>query len=286
MPMNSSTVGKSTKRFRQVAEKRWLMSYAAGIGEISANYYDTTKKLIVHPVFSVCPEWPVVLDAQRVEGSESMTTEEARSGVHASHDVVIHRPIRPNESLNTCATITSVEQRKAGAFQMMRLETRDEESNLIVSTHQGGLSRGVNVVGGDKTIESAPLLPEVPSDTHQANRLFAIPVSTYAAHVYTECARIYNPIHTDRDIARAAGLPDIILHGTATLALAVSCLVNNLFDGNAHRVKRYACRFSAMVLMPSTITLEVNGLADGHVWFTAYNKAGEAAIRGGYMEVR
>lgn len=285
MPMNSSTVGKSTKRFRQVAEKRWLMSYAAGIGEISANYYDTTKKLIVHPVFSVCPEWPVVLDAQRVEGSESMTTEEAGSGVHASHDVLIHRPIRPNESLYTCATITSVEQRKAGAFQMMRLETRDEESKLIVSTHQGGLSRGVNVVGGDKTIESAPLLPEIPSDT-KANRLFTIPVSTYAAHVYTECARIYNPIHTDRDIARAAGLPDIILHGTATLALAVSCLVNNLFDGNAQRVKRYACRFSAMVLMPSTITLEVNGLADSHVWFTAYNKAGEAAIRGGYMEVR
>ena len=285
MPMNSSTVGKSTKRFRHVAEKRWLMSYAAGIGEISANYYDVTKGLTAHPVFSVCPEWPVVLDAQRVEGSESMTTEEARSGVHASHDVLIHRPISPNESLYTCATITSVEQRKAGAFQMMRLETRDEESNLIVSTHQGGLSRGVNVVGGDKTIESAPLLPEIPSGG-QAGRQFTIPVSAYAAHVYTECARIYNPIHTDRDVARAAGLPDIILHGTATLALAISCLVNNLLDGNAHRVKRYACRFSAMVLMPSTITLEVNGLADSHVWFTAYNMAGEPAIRGGYMEVR
>lgn len=285
MPMNSSTVGKSTKRFRHVAEKRWLMSYAAGIGEISANYYDVTKGLTAHPVFSVCPEWPVVLDAQRVEGSESMTTEEARSGVHASHDVRIHRPIRPNESLYTCATITSVEQRKAGAFQMMRLETRDEESNLIVSTHQGGLSRGVNVVGGDKAIESAPLLPKIPSGG-QAARQFTIPVSAYAAHVYTECARIYNPIHTDRDVARAAGLPDIILHGTATLALAISCLVNNLLDGDAHRVKRYACRFSAMVLMPSTITLEVNGLADSHVWFTAYNMAGEPAIRDGYMEVR
>ncbi len=168
---------------------------------------------------------------------------------------------------------------------MMRLETRDEESNLIVSTQQGGLSRGVNVIGGDKAIESAPLLPEIPSGA-QAGRQYTIPVSTYAAHVYTECARIYNPIHTDRDIARAAGLPDIILHGTATLALSISCLVNNLLDGNAHRVKRYACRFGAMVLMPNTITLEVNGLVDSHVWFTAYNMAGEPAIRGGYMEVR
>ena len=71
MPMNSSTVGKSTKRFRQVAEKRWLMSYAAGIGEISANYYDVTKGLTAHPVFSVCPEWPVVLDAQRVRAQKA-----------------------------------------------------------------------------------------------------------------------------------------------------------------------------------------------------------------------
>ena len=29
MPMNSSTVGKSTKRFRHVAEKRWLMRSAS-----------------------------------------------------------------------------------------------------------------------------------------------------------------------------------------------------------------------------------------------------------------
>ena len=123
--MSSSMVGKSTKRFRHVAEKRWLMSYAAGVGEISGDYYDTTKDLSVHPVFSVCPEWPVILDAGRVEGSESMTAEEEHTGVHASHDVLIERPIRPDEPLYTSATITTVEQRRAGAFRMMRLDTTD-----------------------------------------------------------------------------------------------------------------------------------------------------------------
>ena len=48
------------------------------------------------------------------------------------------------------------------------------------------------------------------------------PSAATAAHVYTECARIWNPIHTDVAYARAAGLPDIILHGTATLALSIS----------------------------------------------------------------
>jgi acyl dehydratase len=43
-----------------------------------------------------------------------------------------------------------------------------------------------------------------------------------AALVYTECSRIWNPIHTNPAVATRAGLPRPILHGTATLAMAVS----------------------------------------------------------------
>ena len=82
-----------------------------------------------------------------------------------------------------------------------------------------------------------------------------------AAHVYTECARIWNPIHTDVAYARAAGLPDIILHGTATLAL--------LHFGPAEDIGRRAGASAAralagspgMVLMPST--LSVHAARDG-----------------------
>src|SRR6202035_3707256 len=79
-------------------------------------------------------------------------------------------------------------------------------------------------------------------------------------HIYTECARICNPIHTDAAIARAAGLPAIILHGTATLALAVSRIVEACAQSDPPRVSRVACRFGAMVPMPSTLTLRI--LAD------------------------
>ena len=85
-----------------------------------------------------------------------------------------------------------------------------------------------------------------------------------AAHVYTECARIFNPIHTDRAVALAAGLPDIILHGTATLALAVSELIKGFADGNPARVKRLGGRFSAMVLMPGMLSLRAQRVACGY----------------------
>ena len=84
------------------------------------------------------------------------------------------------------------------------------------------------------------------------------------AHIYTECARIFNPIHTDASVARAAGLPEIILHGTATLALAVSRIIESEAGKDPARIERVAARFGAMVTMPSTLTVRVLARAKAH----------------------
>jgi acyl dehydratase len=55
----------------------------------------------------------------------------------------------------------------------------------------------------------------------------------------------------------AAGLPAIILHGTATLALAVSKIVETEAGARPDRVIRVAGRFAAMVLLPSKLTLRI-----------------------------
>ena len=82
-----------------------------------------------------------------------------------------------------------------------------------------------------------------------------VPIARNLAHVYTECARIFNPIHTDIAYAKAAGLPDIILHGTATLALSISRALR-AFKADPLSVRRVQCRFSGMVLMPSTLKVQ------------------------------
>ena len=83
-----------------------------------------------------------------------------------------------------------------------------------------------------------------------------VPVPAGLAHTYTECARIWNPIHTDKAVARSAGLPDIILHGTATLALAVSAALQRAGVNPAAGIARIGCRFTGMVPLPSVITVE------------------------------
>ena len=285
MPMSSATLGKTTKNFRHVADARWLMSYAAGLGDFNESYFDTTQGVVGHPVFPVCVEWPVILDVRNVEGSNSMTFEEAARGVHASHDLHIHRLVQQDEELFTNATVIGVEQRQPGAYQVLRIDTLDREGQPVATTYQGGLWRGVNVLGEDKSIAASPELPAIAEANSSGDRVFELDVSPHAAHVYTECARIWNPIHTDKAVALAAGLPDIILHGTATLALAVSKIIRECLDLDPTRVRRVACRFAAMVRMPSTLKLVIDARSESGIWFTVFNTEDKPAIRGGYLGI-
>jgi acyl dehydratase len=105
--------------------------------------------------------------------------------------------------------------------------------------------------------------------------------------VYSECARIWSPIHTDRAVARRAGLPDIILHGTATLALAVSQALRREPDGPATRVRRIACRLGGMVRMPSVLTVQGLGATESGEEranrFRALTDDGRPALRDGLL---
>ena len=148
-------------------------------------------------------------------------------------------------------------------------------------TYQLGISRNVDVIGTPRFSEEIPDAPRC--DASGESRCFTIPVAAGAAHIYTECARIWNPIHTDRAIALAAGLPDIILHGTATLALAISRLVDEYLGADPTRVRRLGGRFTAMVLMPSTLTLDVHGHENGTLFFNVRTREGADAFSQGFL---
>ena len=98
-------------------------------------------------------------------------------------------------------------------------------------------------------------MPRLRLNGADSNRV-EIFVSREMPHVYTECARIWNPIHTEREVALRAGLPDIILHGTATWALAGRELLSAYGDRDPARLKRLYGRFTAMVIPGTSIVVE------------------------------
>jgi acyl dehydratase len=199
---------------------------------------------------------------------------------------MIHRPIRPPERLHSRATFAGVERRKPGAYQLTRIETIDDRGEPVCTSWYGSIYRDVSIEGPDRIPEDAP---KALAGNRSAQPLAeaTIPVAAGLAHTYTECARIFNPIHTDAAVARNAGLPEIILHGTATLALAVSKIIVTEANGDPLRVRRIGGRFGAMVLMPSNIQLEIIGREHetngARILFDVLNAQQGPAIRDGFV---
>ena len=292
MPLNSSTIGATADPIVHDVDARWLMAYAAGLGDTLPCYLDTLRpqSIIGHPLFPVCVEWPTVLAMRAQAESAGLSTDEAIRSVHATHDVILHRSVRPGDRLTTRATIVGVEQRKPGAFQVMRLDTVDASGNPVSTTWQGGLFREVAVTGPNRPATEIPPLPHAAATAIAIRAEVTVPISALAAHVYTECARIWNPVHTDTAVAARAGLPGLILHGTATLALAVSQIVKLEANNEPSRVRRITGRFNAMVLMPSEITVRIlsrEKSTDGDVvCFEVRNAEGAPAVRDGVIVLR
>ena len=288
MSLNSTTVGSVGEPFVSEVDARWVMSYAAGLDDYLPCYMDTRRSegVVAHPLFPVSFEWPVMLATR----DRALKREEALRGVHATHDLVIHRLVRSDDKLTTRATVVGVEQRKPGAYQIVRFDTTDADGELVCSTWYGTLFRGVAVEGGDKPATDLPTQMESVSGEGPARAEIPVPISAGAAHVYTECARIWNPVHTDPAVAATSGLPGLILHGTATLAHGVSRVVAQETDGQPERVKRIAGRFSAMVFMPSQVTVRVLSREAGTdseiVRFEVLTEDGKPAVRDGLVVLK
>ncbi len=297
MRIAASIVGTAEGPLIQHIDSRWLMAYAAALGEHAPEYFDTTRRqgILAHPLFSVCYEWPLALHLR----AKTLGDEVAVRGVHATHELTLHRRPRTGDQLATTATITLVERRSPGAYVVIRHETVDAAGCPVTTTHYGSLYLGVDCDGdprpgplaGRERERGSPSPPSGEGEVagEAAGWSVEVPIASTLAHVYTECARIWNPIHTDRAVALGAGLPDIILHGTATLALAVSEALRRQPRGPATAVKGIACRFASMVRLPSTLTVRGWSAArvseDRTLRFDALTADGRPALRGGRLVV-
>jgi acyl dehydratase len=284
MAIRSAAVGLMAEPLVCEVTTRRLLAYAAGIGDTNQRLFDdaTAAGIVAHPAFCAALEWPATL-AIRQHPAFQLPSAEAIRGVHAEQDSTFHRPIRPGDRLRTTATVIQIRQIKPGALVVTRCDTVDAATEApVVTSYMSTIYRGVSVAGPDTHSADVPdlLLPPAPTPLPQQ---VAIPISPEAPHIYTECAQIWNPVHTERRVALEAGLPDIILHGTATWAMAASQLIRRCAEGDPTRLRRFAGRFAAMVLPGTTITLRYGAVPgeEGAVSYTVCNAAGAAAITRG-----
>ena len=276
--IDAAIVGLTVGPLACTVDARWLMAYAAALGETDARYYDTTAPggPAAHPLFPVCYEWPAAT-ALRAKAIDDRL---ALLGVHAQHTLVVHRPPRAGDSLRTSAQVTAVRQPRRGTLVVVRYATVDRTGVPVSTTDYASLYRGVALRGEDAEASSAPTTD---GDAGAIRWVDEIDVPAQTAHVYTEGARIYNPIHTDIAVARAAGLPGLILHGTATLALAVSRVIARDLAGDPTAVRGVAGQFTGMVTMPSRLGVRGRAPRGSGLAFDVVEVAGQPVLSDGLV---
>lgn len=281
MPLRSDMVGVPLAEECVTVTPRMALAYAAGIddrNDICGD--DLSPDFIAPPCFCVSLEWRlVVLNRRHRMG---LSQEEAARNVHVGQNTQFFASIRPGMTVRTTSQVVEVRQTKAGALSRTLFEICDVETGtLLVRSLSASLCRGVAIEGPDR--------PEAGIDD-VTERWIApavwerVPIylDRWIAHRYTECADIWNPIHTERAAARAAGLAEPIVHGTVLWALAGREIIARYAPGAPDRLKALSGRFAAMVLPDSEIIVEHGPLAQsGAIAFTVRNNAGAFAIARG-----
>ncbi|MCG6879842.1 MAG: MaoC family dehydratase N-terminal domain-containing protein [Deltaproteobacteria bacterium] len=287
MEISSELTGTPLKEFSTEISWRHTTNYAAAIQDSNPRYFDDERPdgLLAPPMFSVAVTWPVLERLWDFIELDHFPREILTTQVHYSEHLRFHAPLRPGIRVRIRGKIAAILPHRAGTHMVIRLDAEDQDGNAIFTEHIGGMMRGVRCLGegaGKKTLPGTPesVGPAEPVWHHQVH------IDPLLPYVYDGCSDIVFPIHTSPGFARQAGLPGIILQGTATLALAAREIVNREADGNPERLKELSCRFTGMVIPGTMITIQFLGSAKrkGYVdlFFQVLNHQGQKALSRGY----
>lgn len=282
--LTSENVGQYTIAKTFELTPRRIMAYAAGIGDSNPAYFDDLREggLIGHPFMAYSFEWN-----SRFMPQVKVNTRAGGFGVHASTDLQFMRPFREGDIITSQGRNISNQFIKPGVLSTTRYLMTDASGHLVAKLDTAGITRGATLAGEDVVLEETdPIPPAVESNGTVWTRSVFIPRE--AGQTYTECADIYNPIHTERRVATSVGLPDIILHGSATEAIAMTQIIDKSLGGDPGRVRRFIGQLRAMVLMETTIEVRcfaerTNSDGDLEIFFDVLNEEGQPAVANGVV---
>ncbi|WAY21804.1 MaoC/PaaZ C-terminal domain-containing protein [Mycolicibacterium fortuitum] len=198
---------------------------------------------VAAPVFAIVP----VFEALLVPAVDVLPVELIPRVVHGEQDFHFHRPIRPGDKLVSRGKMIGYEGLENGTRAAIYLECRTDEGELVNEQYVTTFVRG---------FDAGKAMGELsPAHRFDEGLRASAPVATVSQHVdadqtfrYSPAAGDPMPIHLDEEVARDAGLPGIIAHGLCTMAFTSWAVLTEVAGSDVNRLKRFAVRFSKMVL--------------------------------------
>lgn len=250
MPLPRDLAGRRFGPLHWKASPRRILAYRAAMApDDAAGLDDARAPLFALPTHAATPEWLLTLEILS-DLKTVMPPEEAVRGVHVSQDTRFFAPIEAGDTVEVEAQILGVRATRSGAVLASRATTRRAGTEVVFSqTTAATIYRDVRAEDGGEVPPPPPV-----TDLSGAPLVTTLRLPPGFAHVYSECAEIWNPIHTERRVALDAGLDGIIVHGTALWAAAGLPLVNAA-GGDARRLRRLTARFAAPVPAGAPVAL-------------------------------
>jgi acyl dehydratase len=253
------------------------VAYAAATNDTNPRH---TSGELAPPVFAVVPIW----EAMGLSVAKVTPPEVIMRVVHGEQDMLFHQPIVPGQLLRSRAAPIGVQVRPSGTTLVVKTESRNEQGELVNEQWLTSFFRGVSE--GDSGGEAAP----EHKLTAEVKGTGVLSEVTYRADEdqtfrYAEASGDHMPIHLDENVARAVGLPGIILHGLCTMAFCSRAVIDEVAGGDPTRLRRLAVRFSRPVLPGQEITTRFYDAGSGRYGFETVNSQGEAVVKDGLAEV-
>ena len=290
MEMTSDIVGLRSRCCETELTWRQTMNYAAAVGDSNPWYLDDQREggIIAPPMLSVALTWPLLERYPEFWG-DHVPIEIIQRQVHYTERLIWRRPMRPGDKLSIQGELVAIQPHRGGTLMSGCYTATDASGEVVFEEYGGALLRGVRCVDGGRVLRPLPTTPNFP-DTGEILWERVVPIDPLAAHVYDGCTNIVFPIHTSVQFARFVGLPGTILHGTATLSIAVREIVNTEAGADPTRLESVSCCFTGMVVPGTQITLRVKAKSctaeRTEIFFDVLNGAGKRALSDGYVLIR
>ncbi|GIH11016.1 hypothetical protein Rhe02_90830 [Rhizocola hellebori] len=224
------------------------------------------------PVFAVVPAWAALVGAM----ADVAPPEMLPMLVHGEQDIHIHQPMVPGMLLQTQAKVIGVQAKSSGTTVTVHCATSTDKGEPVNEQYLVSFIRGWQAEqnSGQAAPEHAFENPGTRAD-HEVTAA----VDADQTFRYAPASGDPNPIHVDDEIARAVGLPGIIVHGLCTMAFTSWAAITALCEGDPRRLKRIAVRFSQPLQPEQKIVTRFWGNS-----FETTSGSGAVVIKNGLIE--
>lgn len=275
-------IGREYRREPALVEAAHIEAYASATDDTNPRF--AGEHCVAPPIFPVRLFHGLMFDCV---GDPDLGLDILRL-VHGEQDMSWHGPLKPGDLLELTARLESVAQKTKGCVVAWRM-VGSIEGEVRVEARFSVFVRGQMLPG----VEPGAVFGDVPDG---GGRPEGEPAMQATAEVdpshparYADASLDRNPIHLDESVAKAAGLPSVILHGLCTMAMATRGVVDELLGGDVSKLRRVAVRFSKPVLPGQRLTTTLHSAGSTDKEHKAYhletrNQDGDAVISNGWVE--